>query len=464
MKPFLIIIKTLIIGYLWSIVFIDGIRVVLLINWHFDIFLRRHWGLLADKWNSGEVVSKSELAFYIILISSIPMWIAGWYGMCVMKWKKFLRDTVLSPVYLFRALTLKRKAPVVKKRANLNNIEPIKKVAVIKKDGQTATQETAVQSQPQQPQAVTQPQARPTASTPIAAPTKRQLPSEMLLKSNVNVQSTALKGSQSSYQPAKKKQEAPLDHALFNFTEDDFDFDFDFEKKEPQKSLDENIPSALVVEKAPEKNVEEKPIDKAPQEKKEQQKPKKAPEKDAHQPQKKKQEAPKPQVKESHTPVLDILMQKGYEIISSPIIKKTKLDYIAVSKNQILLCLVDKEVGEWLADEEKFNDEEPLWFSESSHRISPVRKVDIARDVLKSKLAIGDFNFEIVSYVIIQSGSIINAEDMFDIWNEMDINVTRINRGEPKEIRLFSKSIEPCEEKVDPSTFEKLKKLIYSIA
>ena len=46
--------------------------------------------------------------------------------------------------------------------------------------------------------------------------------------------------------------------------------------------------------------------------------------------------------------------------------------------------------------------------------------------VLKSKLAIGDFNFEIVSYVIIQSGSIINAEDMFDIWNEMDINVTRI--------------------------------------
>ncbi len=463
MKPFLIIIKTLIIGYLWSIVFIDGIRVVLLINWHFDIFLRRHWALLVEKWNSGEVVSNSELVFYIILISSIPLWIFGWYGMCVIKWKKFLRDTLLSPIYLFRAITLKRKAPVVKKRASISNVEPIKKVAVIKKDGQITNQGAVVQPQ-QQPQSTVSPQAHPATSAPIAAPSKRQLPSEVLLKSNINTQPSSLKGAQSSYQPAKKKQEAPLDHALFNFTEDDFDFDFDFEKKEPQKSLDENIPSALKVEKAPENAVEEKTIEKAPQEKKEQAKPKKAHEKDNSQPPKKKQEAPKQQIKESHTPVLDILMQKGYEIISSPIIKKTKLDYIAVSKNQILLCLVDKEVGEWLADEEKFNDEEPLWFSESSHRISPVRKVDVARDVLKSKLAIGDFNFEIVSYVVIQSGSIINAEDMFDIWNEMDINVTRINRGEPKEIRLFSKSIEPCEEKVDPSTFEKLKKLIYSIA
>ena len=68
MKPFLIIIKTLIIGYLWSIIFIDGLRVVLLINWHFDIFLKRHWTLLAEKWNSGEVISKSEFIFYLILV------------------------------------------------------------------------------------------------------------------------------------------------------------------------------------------------------------------------------------------------------------------------------------------------------------------------------------------------------------------------------------------------------------
>ena len=118
-------------------------------------------------------------------------------------------------------------------------------------------------------------------------------------------------------------------------------------------------------------------------------------------------------IKESHTPVLDVLTQKGFDIIPSAIIKNNKIDYIAVSKRQLLLCLVDKEVGDWLADEEKFNDEEPLWFSESSHRISPVRKVEIARDILKTKLAITDMNFDIEAYVVIQTGNIINAEDMF---------------------------------------------------
>jgi hypothetical protein len=72
--------------------------------------------------------------------------------------------------------------------------------------------------------------------------------------------------------------------------------------------------------------------------------------------------------------------------------------------------------------------------------------------------------FEIIPHVIIQAGNIINAEDMFEIWNDLNINVTRINRGSPKEIRLFSKAIENCDDKIDNSSLEKLKKLIRSIA
>ena len=161
---------------------------------------------------------------------------------------------------------------------------------------------------------------------------------------------------------------------------------------------------------------------------------------------------------------MDVLTQKGYDIIPSSIIKNTTVDCIAVSKNQILVCIVDKETGDWLADEEKFNDDEPLWFSESSHRISPVRQVEIVCDVLKTKLAVTDMKFEIIPHVIIQAGNIINAEDMFEIWNDLNINVTRINRGSPKEIRLFSKAIENCDDKIDNSSLEKLKKLIRSIA
>ena len=128
------------------------------------------------------------------------------------------------------------------------------------------------------------------------------------------------------------------------------------------------------------------------------------------------------------------------------------------------MCLIDKEPGDWLADEERFNDEEPLWFSESSHRISPVRKIDVARQALKTKLQEAEMEYTVNAFVIVQIGNIINAEDMFEIWDNMHISVTRIDRGSPKELKLFSKSLEEAETPIDKDEFEKLKKFIRSIA
>ncbi len=434
MKPLIIMLKTLLVGYLWSIVFIDGIRVLLLINWHFDILLSEHWRLLGYKWNSGAPISNSEIGFFIIIVSSIPLWLAGWVGLCLVKWERFVKKVALSPLYAYRKITLKTKAPVVVKKKSITE-EPqvVKKTPIIKK-----------------------------------APTKRPpLPSATLLQSNVNNNLNAVNSRASSgYTPGRKDAaEVPTNHALFNFDDDDFDLDFDFEKKE-KKDTEESIPSALVVDKPETIEAEvikefESEVPSKPHQEKNQNSNNKKDNQAKSKTQDTNASAP---IKESHTPVLDVINQKGYDVISSAIIKNTTIDYIAVSKKQLILCLVDKEMGDWLADEEKFNDEEPLWFSESSHRISPVRKIDLARDILKTKLAVGDMNFEIISYVIIQSGNIINAEDMFEIWSNMDINVTRINRGSPKEIRLFSKSLDNCEDKTDKNTLEKLKKLIRSLA
>ncbi|MCM1323105.1 MAG: hypothetical protein NC218_02875 [Acetobacter sp.] len=429
MKPLLIILKTLLIGCLWSIVFIDGIRVVLLINWHFDIFLKEHWALLSYKWNSGVPMSRSETGFLLIVASAIPLWLAGWVGLCLVKWGRLIKRVFFSPLYLYRKLTLKTKPPVVVKKKSINeDTKSVKKTPIIKK-----------------------------------APVKRPpLPSATLLQSNINNNLTASRPSASPYTASKKNQEAPIDHALFNFDDDDFDLDFDFEKKEKAASIENEIPSALIADepKTVEAKAESVFVSKPKQEEQQRKPNEKQSQGNKNKP---KAESPSP-IKESHTPVLDVLNQKGYDVIPSAIIKNTKIDYVAVSKNQLILCLVDKEVGDWLADEEKFNDEEPLWFSESSHRISPVRKVDVARDILKTKLAVTDMKYEIVSYVIIQAGNIINAEDMFEIWGNMNINVTRINRGSPKEIRLFSKTIDNCDGKTDTSNLEKLKKLIRSLA
>ncbi len=160
---------------------------------------------------------------------------------------------------------------------------------------------------------------------------------------------------------------------------------------------------------------------------------------------------------------LEIIKQKGYEVITGATLKNNLVDFVGVANKQICICMLDKEPGDWLADEERFNDEEPLWFSESSHRISPVRKIDLAKQALEEKLKEADLAFTVTPYVIVQLGNIINAEDMLDIWKEMKINVTRIDRGTPKELKLFAKALNEADGAADKENFEKIKKLIRNI-
>ena len=132
--------------------------------------------------------------------------------------------------------------------------------------------------------------------------------------------------------------------------------------------------------------------------------------------------------------VMDILRSAGYRLISDAKIAGKKIDFAAVAANHILLCLIDSESGDWLADEERFNDEEPLWFSESNHRISPVRVVLNARDALVSVLPGSTKDMEIRAMVVIRQGTIINAEDMFEVWKGLNVTVCRFEEGGPDEI------------------------------
>ena len=162
--------------------------------------------------------------------------------------------------------------------------------------------------------------------------------------------------------------------------------------------------------------------------------------------------------------VMDTIRQHGFETINATTIKNTLVDFIGVAQHKIVLCLIDKEPGDWLADEERFNDEEPLWFSESSHRISPVRKVDLARKFLLEKLEAAGIDMDVQAYVVIAIGNIINAEDMFEIWNDLNVKVTRIDRGTPKDIPLLAKALDDAGASADRNTFENIKKLVRNLA
>lgn len=133
--------------------------------------------------------------------------------------------------------------------------------------------------------------------------------------------------------------------------------------------------------------------------------------------------------------IADIISKAGYRLISDVKAAGKPVNFVGVADDHLLLCLVDSEPGDWLADEERFNDEEPLWFSESNHRISPVRVILNVRDALMPKLTGCARGLEIRPMVIVKQGTIINAEDMFEVWEGLRVSVCRYQDGGPSEIK-----------------------------
>ncbi len=391
-------------------------------NWRFDIFNNDHWLYAWNKWNDGWVIDDpKEWAFVLIILTFIPLWLTGWAALSLIPWGKIFLNIITFPIKAFRNLFYKP-VKIIAKTATGPNIKKKKSYKEIRPRGTRAP--ITDYNDPLRPSILSN------AAKPVA-PSK----------------------------PAPIKKDEPaapatFEHNLFKFDDDaDDDFDFDFDSFD--KTFNDEKPAEPQKEEKPAENNSKTPQNK--NKNRENNRDKKTPPA-------KNNAAPAPQTRSAGNSSLDVLKQKGYEVITTATIKNSVIDFIGVSDKQIVLCLLDKEPGDWLADEERFNDEEPLWFSESSHRISPVRKVDIARKVLADKLSESDMNFDIKAFVVVQIGNIINAEDMFETWDDLNISVTRIDRGTPKELKLFSKTLEEASAHIEKEKFEKIKKLIRSIA
>ena len=413
MKPLLTLLKVVLVGILWSIFFIEGIRVIMLSNWYFDIFRVSHWLHAWNLWKSGWVIDDpKEWAFILIIFSFIPVWITVWITLSKINWERFFIYIGKIPLKLVKNLFEKQlksisnsaSVKVVKKKKSYKQIRPKGISGAL--ESSNAKPASNIEKAPAN--SFTPPTPAPSAFTTTPPPAK---------------ESTSKSGE--------------FSHSLFSMDDDNFiDFDLFNEKLESPKQESNN---------KSEKNKKQTP----PQN----QQKKKSPEKPQQ------LQAPRNKSGDANSS-FEIIKQKGYDVISGATIDNTFIDFVGISKDTICICLNDKEPGDWLADEERFNDEEPLWFSESSHRISPVRKISLARDSLEEKLKKADLSFTIVPFVIEQIGNIINAEDMLDIWNDLGIKVTRIDRGSPREIPLFAKTLEKAETAVDKNVFEKIRKLL----
>lgn len=128
-----------------------------------------------------------------------------------------------------------------------------------------------------------------------------------------------------------------------------------------------------------------------------------------------------------------ILSRAGYKVIPDVVLGGQKVNFLGLSQNKALLLMTDMSEGDWLADEEKFNNEDPLWFSESSHRVSPVFQVQKAREALRKifEETIQKKDYQIGAMLVMSQGHIINADDMRADWKKLDVQVTRFAAGKP---------------------------------
>ena len=154
-----------------------------------------------------------------------------------------------------------------------------------------------------------------------------------------------------------------------------------------------------------------------------------------------------------------ILAEKNYSVLKDVALSSGALDYVAVNKETIYACKLDKEPADWLADEESFNGEDPLWFSEVDHRVSPVFILKRLAQELKKRLGSLAQDFTIKPLLIEQKGNIINAEDMMKSWLEMGVFVCRTDVGGPDDLSVFNDFLK-AEDPVEPEVFGKIKSVL----
>ncbi len=88
----------------------------------------------------------------------------------------------------------------------------------------------------------------------------------------------------------------------------------------------------------------------------------------------------------------------------------------------VVVCLDNIEHKDELADEERFNGDPPLYFTENSYRISPVWQLTQTMKQIEEKLAESNISLHMRG-VLLTKGSFINVDDMKEIWEEKNVTV-----------------------------------------
>lgn len=379
--------RTLLIGLVWGYFLLGWwAKIFFSTNWQLDIFSIGHWQFLLDEYKKGWAIkSTSDWVFITSLISLPIIYLLGWKYALEVKWLNLLHKITNKIIYFFTGNSSSKQQ--VKLSLNKNSSKNVR------------------------PRAMDSSLVRPVAKN-----------SELKVPVDTNEHMQGV-NEMSGY----KKQGSEFSAPSSSFSSNHSGFSFDEPKKNSfTSSFDSPFNSGFTPPSmkqsfsiAPKPN-EEDDFDKILLE-----------------------DIKLPERIRLEENIEDILTSAEYKIISNASLGDIKIDYLAVGQEKILVCKIDSESGDWLADEEKFNGEDPLWFSESSHRVSPIYNLIEQTAKFTERLKTFGYLGKVQPIFIAKNSNIINAEDMLDTWKEMNIMVCRTDIGGPDELNSFADTVLP---------------------
>lgn len=113
-----------------------------------------------------------------------------------------------------------------------------------------------------------------------------------------------------------------------------------------------------------------------------------------------------------------------------PLIQDRDVYLFANDEDVVIVALDPGMEGRYeLADEEPFGGERPLYFSETSHRVSPVLLLAVTCELLRNRLSRFEFHQPRVWGVLLTTSTLINRDDMKEAWDTLNVTVIDNMRG-----------------------------------
>ncbi len=374
-------VRILVIGFIWGWIFLGWlVNNFLTDNWDFHIFNWNHWRFLWNEFQQGwNIDDRGTVIFFIVLFSAVPLYLIGWRFFLKVEWLKLLRRNVNRLIYFFTGADMLHRGSY--------------KVKLKKRSSKTI-----------------RPRPLETGYRPEVKESELKVPVEEPILPKRQASSYGIEFDEDDDEDFMLPPRSGRHSAYTPPSDSPFNKGYTVPSMmqglsvAPSPAADRNQTSAvenMLLEdiKLPERMKLEENIS-------------------------------------------ELMSRAGYQVIEKVRFNDTVIDYLGMSADKILLGIADSQPGDWLADEERFNGEDPLWFSESSHRVSPVFQLVELAKAFAQKLSTVGYNGSVLPLFIVRKGTIINAEDMISTWKEMSVTVCRTDIGGPDELKTVTQSVE----------------------